>query len=58
MNETNEAKRCRGKGKKLALTHVNVRLPPEVLAYYKTLPNYTGKMREVLVQYATSATTT
>jgi uncharacterized protein (DUF4415 family) len=35
-----------------AKVHVNLRLAPEVLAYFKQFPNYTGKMREVLTRYA------
>lgn len=45
-------KRGRGKGKKAAKTHVNLRLPVETLEFYKRFPNYTSKMREVLVEFA------
>lgn len=44
-------KRKRGKGKTPALVHVNIRLPIEVLEFYKRYPSYTGKLREVLVEY-------
>lgn len=44
-------KRRRGKGKTPALIHVNVRLPAEVLDFYKRYPSYTGKMREVLIEH-------
>ena len=46
MTET--SKKVRGKGKRPALTHVNMRLPAWVVDYYKQFPNPTGKMREVL----------
>jgi uncharacterized protein (DUF4415 family) len=58
LNETNTPKRARGKGKKPAMTHVNLRIPTEVLEYYKTLPNHTGRMRDVLVQHMVDMTTT
>jgi len=38
----------RGKGKKLALSHVTMRVPTSVLAYYKTFPSYSQEMRRVL----------
>ena len=41
----------RGKGKTQALEHVNLRLPREVLAFYKKYPQYTQKMREVLTKF-------
>jgi len=41
----------RGKGKKPALVHVNLRIPMEVLDYYKEFPSYTIKMREVLEKH-------
>ena len=41
----------RGKGKVPALVHVNVRLPEEVLNFYKRYSNYTGQMREVLIAF-------
>jgi uncharacterized protein (DUF4415 family) len=44
-------KRGRGKGKKPTLTHVNLRLPQDVLEQYKKFPSYTRKMREVLINY-------
>jgi uncharacterized protein (DUF4415 family) len=44
--------KVRGKSvKKVPKTHVNVRLSPEVLDFYKRFPSYTGKMREVLTEY-------
>lgn len=45
-------KRVRGKGKKPAMVHVNLRVPSEVLDYYKQFPNYTQKMRNVLAKEA------
>ena len=38
----------RGKGKKEAMVHVNLRLPVEILEYYKQFPSYTIAMRDVL----------
>lgn len=52
MQDTATEKRGRGKGKKLAKTHVNLRLPVETLEFYKQFPSYTRKMREVLVEFA------
>jgi len=34
-----------------ALVHVNLRLPKEVLDFYKRYPQYTQKMREVLTKF-------
>ena len=34
---------------KKAMVHVNLRIPEEVLKFYKKYPNYTGKMRQTLV---------
>jgi hypothetical protein len=54
MNQPNETKRYqgqRGPGVKPALVHTNVRLPPEVYAYYKSFPSPTVKMREVLTAH-------
>jgi|DEB19_MinimDraft_3_1074340.scaffolds.fasta_scaffold02008_7 uncharacterized protein (DUF4415 family) len=48
-------KRVRGKGKRPALAHVNLRLPIDVVDYFQQLPNYTGKMREVLTEYVRNA---
>ena len=48
--ETQQKKR-RGKGKNPAKAHVNLRLPHEVLEFYKQFPSYTGKMREVLTNF-------
>ena len=44
--------RGRGKGKNPSLVHVNLRVPREVVEYFRTYANYTGKMREVLAAYA------
>ena len=52
MSDAPTTKRVRGKGKHLAKVHVNIRLSQEVLEFYKGFPNYTGKMREVLTNYA------
>lgn len=52
MSNEMPTKRVRGKGKNPAMVHVNLRIPEEVLEFYKRFPSYTGKMREVLVEYA------
>ena len=51
-----QPKKTRGKGAKPAMVHVNVRIPQEVLDYYKEWPNYTKMMRTVLTNYAESQT--
>jgi len=53
MNEEGR-RRGRGKGVKPALVHVNIRVPQEVLDYYKEWPSYTKIMRTVLTNYANS----
>ena len=47
-----EKKTGRGTGKDEALTHVNLRLPPAVIGFYKQSPNYTNRMREILTDFA------
>jgi hypothetical protein len=48
-----EATKRRGKGKKRALVHVALRIPPEVYDFYRMAnPIYTSTMREVLTEYA------
>lgn len=42
---------ARGKGKKEAMIHVNLRLPVEILEYYKQFPSYTIAMRDVLKEH-------
>lgn len=49
--DTVKEPRRRGKGKKEAMGHVNLRLPASVLEKYKQYPGFTAKMREVLVEY-------
>jgi len=51
-----QPKRGRGKASKPAMPLVNLRLPEEVLAYYKQWPNYSKIMRTVLTNYAESQT--
>ena len=46
--------KVRGKGVKPAMVHVNVRIPQEVLDYFKQFPSYTKKIRTVLTNYAES----
>jgi len=41
----------RGKDKKEAMVHVNLRLPVEILEYYKQFPSYTIVMRDVLEKH-------
>lgn len=51
-NTTEEGtRRGRGRGVNLALAHVNLRLPHEVLEFYQKYPHYTRKMREVLTKF-------
>ena len=54
MTEDKQARRGRGKGVRPAMAHVNLRLPQEVVDYYKEWPNYTKMMRTVLTNYAES----
>jgi hypothetical protein len=42
----------RGKGVKPAFVHVNIRIPVEVLEFFKMYPSYTAEMRRVLTYYA------
>ena len=52
METNNKPRRGRGPGKQPSLVHVNLRVPQEVINYYRGYSNYTGKMREVLTAYA------
>jgi uncharacterized protein (DUF4415 family) len=56
--EVKSSRKPRGKGKNPAKTHVNVRLPADVLEFYRQFPNYTGKMREVLTDFMRKQTAT
>lgn len=47
-----ENRRTRGKGVKPSLVHVNVRVAPWVLEFYRKHPSYTIAMREVLTTHA------
>jgi len=47
-----QTKRGRGKGKKPAMAFTNLRLQSQILEYYKSFPNYTTVMRDVLTNYA------
>jgi hypothetical protein len=40
--------------KKQALAHINIRIPKEVVDFYRQYPSYTKKMREVLTAHAIS----
>lgn len=46
-----QPRKGRGKGVKPAMEHVNLRMPTEVMDFYRRYPRYTNKMREVLVQW-------
>lgn len=48
MNSMTNEKRRRGKQKEPTLVHLSLRLPQEVVAYFKTQPNYTQEIRRVL----------
>jgi uncharacterized protein (DUF4415 family) len=50
-----QGKRVRGKGRNPAKVHVNLRVPGDVLEFYRKSPNYTKLMREVLTAYARGA---
>ncbi len=52
MSDALTTKKVRGKGKHPAKVHVNIRLSHDILEFYKGFPSYTGKMREVLTNYA------
>jgi hypothetical protein len=48
----------RGKQKTPTLVHINVRVPVEVINYFKQFPSYTGEIREVLTKHVKEKTTT
>ena len=48
MNSMTNEKRRRGKQKEPTLVHLSLRLPQEVVAYFKAQPNYTQEIRRVL----------
>jgi uncharacterized protein (DUF4415 family) len=45
-------KRGKYKTTKIPMGHVTIRLSQDVIDYYKSFPDYTGKIRRVLVTYA------
>lgn len=51
MSSEEVSRRGRGKGVKPAMEHVNLRMPQEVVEFYRMYPRYTNKMREVLIQW-------
>ena len=55
MEVCNTRKRVRGKGRVLAKAHINLRLPEEVVVYFKQYPSYTAEMRAVLTAYVKDA---
>jgi len=48
LNSMTNEKRRRGKQKEPTLVHLSLRLPQEVVAYFKAQPNYTQEIRRVL----------
>lgn len=54
MEQTKQKGVGRGKRATPPMVHVNLRLPEDVLDYYKEWPNYTKIMRTVLTNYAKS----
>jgi uncharacterized protein (DUF4415 family) len=53
MSKKETSKRLRGKGKRPAKVHINVRIPADVLEFYKNeSPEYTVLIRQVLTDYA------
>ena len=49
------SKKPRGKGVKAAMTLVPMRLPEQVVAYFKEYPNFSAAVRSVLEQHVDSA---
>lgn len=49
--------RSRGKGKKPAMAHVNVRIPKPTLEWFREQPNCSAVMRKALVEYVQQHTT-
>jgi len=47
----------RGKQKTPTLVHVNVRVPVDVINYFKQFPSYTGEIRKVLTNHVKEKTT-
>ena len=41
----------RSKDERQPMVHINVRLPEDVVEFYKQYPNYTRKMRDVLIKF-------
>ena len=41
----------RSKDERRVMVHINVRLPEDVVEFYKQYPNYTRVMREVLIKF-------
>ena len=41
----------RSKDERRVMVHINVRLPEDVVEFYKQYPNYTRKMRDVLIKF-------
>jgi hypothetical protein len=45
------SKKPRGKGKKAAMVLTPIRLPKQVVAYFKAYPNFSSEVRSVLEQH-------
>jgi hypothetical protein len=41
----------RSKDERRVMVHINVRLPEDVVEFYKQYPNYTRAMRDVLIKF-------
>lgn len=55
MSDEQPKRKARGPGKKpsIAMVHINLRLPADVVEYYKQrYPSYTTGMRDVLAERA------
>lgn len=55
MSEVATKRRGRGKGKRPAMMHVNIRVPTDVMDFFKQQHNYTKAMRDVLIGYVQRA---
>lgn len=52
MDETTKRKRGgRGKGKRPAMEHITIRVPADVMEFYRKFPRFSDKMREALAAY-------
>lgn len=56
MDQEVSSQKRRGKAAKPAMIHVNLRLPEEVLDFFKEQPQHTLAMRQVLVAHYLQST--